>query len=100
MSDNLKAWINTQLTRLAKIKDDPSVWAQAVHFLIGYSVVLTVQYHWGHGLVAGLIWAGIATVIEAWYDPRYEGDPFFNGGLIDLTSYIAGILVALGSIYL
>lgn len=71
------------------------VWAQAVHFLIGYSVLLTVyreglrKRYWSVGL---LIFFG-ALLIEIFYDPKYEGDPFWWGGFRDMCFYSLGAFV-------
>lgn len=77
---------------LALIKNNPLVWAQAVHALIGYGVLLTV-YREGlrkrYWFVGVLVFLG-AFGIEVWYDPTYEHDPFFWGGIRDLLFYFLG----------
>lgn len=62
--------------------------AQRIHFLIGYTCVRGVHL-WGFLIVP------IALIIEAWYDPKYEGDKFFWGGATDFSSYCAGALIGL-----
>lgn len=82
------------LNLLASIKSSPLVWAQAVHFLIGYSVLLT-SYRSGERRrfwLVGVIVLAWAFGIEIWYDPTYEHSPFLWDGLIDLAFYGAGAL--------
>ena len=77
---------------LALIKGDAAVWAQAVHFLLGYGALLTCyregvrRRFWMIGL---FIFLG-AFGIEVWYDPKYEHDPFLWGGVRDLAFYGLG----------
>jgi peptidoglycan/LPS O-acetylase OafA/YrhL len=84
---------------LAWVKNDPSVWAQAVHFQFGF-IALLLAYREGRRREFWPISLGVVAVaflIEVWYDPIYEHAPFFWGGFIDLSFYalgsIAGLLV-------
>ena len=90
--------MNDLLTWLAvHVKDNPLVWAQAVHFLLGYATLLSCyragerRRFWRPYLGLGLV----AFFLEAWFDPRYEGDPFlsWSGGLLDLLCYLLGGLL-------
>lgn len=93
--------LHNVLQWFAAIKGNPLVWAQATHFLIGYAVLLTC-YREGlrkrYWFVGVLVFLG-AFLIEVFYDPKYEHDPFFWGGALDLTAYLSGALVGIATDY-
>lgn len=63
--------------------------AQRVHFLFGY--LATAVSHW-YGLAIIL---PVAFLLERYFDPKYEHDPWKFGGIVDFSSYAVGALVGL-----
>jgi 4-amino-4-deoxy-L-arabinose transferase-like glycosyltransferase len=87
--------MNHFLEMMGHFKNTPLVWAQGVHFLISYAVMLTL-YREGQRRrfwIAILVIAAVAAVIECWFDVVYEPDPIWPGGITDWTFYMLGAFV-------
>jgi hypothetical protein len=77
----------TLLDDLGKFKNSPSTWAQAVHVLVAFTVMTQVPLPlWL--LALGIM--GMAALLEFWFDPMYEPDPFWPGGATDMAFYAVG----------
>lgn len=62
--------------------------AQRVHFLLAF---ITVSVFGKWAIPLNLL---VAAFLEFWYDPKYEPDPIFPGGITDFASYCVGTLLA------
>jgi peptidoglycan/LPS O-acetylase OafA/YrhL len=89
--------INNFLHLIGYYKNMPAVWSQSTHFFLSYAVILTL-YRAGarrRFWIAFCAIVAIAFCIEFFFDPKFEGDPFFWGGVTDWTFYICGAFVAM-----
>lgn len=83
------SWLNRLLAKAARVKMNPQVWAQSVHFLLGHLAVLWTAHLGGNTLIASCCVTAVSAVIEFWYDTRYEGAGFWNN-FTDWSFYNGG----------
>jgi hypothetical protein len=93
-------WLTNILKTLARWKTSPAVWAQAVHALLGYAIVLTVWRIDSAVCIwlVGAIVIAAATMIETVFDPAEEDAPFWPSGLVDLIFYTGGVLAGVAMV--
>lgn len=70
------------------VPEDEARNAQRIHFLIGF--VFTSLFGWW-----GLLWITVAAILEFWFDPKYEPDAIWPGGVWDFGSYCVGVVMGL-----
>lgn len=90
------------LAFLAKIKASPEAAQQWAHFSIPLLSFLTLyRFHligWeflqmGLALFLLIFWVTFALVVELWFDPVEEHDPFWPKGFRDTCFYAAGTIL-------
>ena len=78
---------------LAKVKTNPYVWVQAIHFLLAFDTFLLSYYFYGNLYATAVFIIAVTVYLECWFDPHHEHGPvvgkpdwddlgFYMGGLI------------------